>query len=63
MDNNDVIQLPPEFGQDDMNKRIACIFNADVKEFIAELEKYDGCYIDPRFWKSTFWKMMVKKFK
>ena len=56
--------LPPEFGLDDMmNRRVACIFNADVKEFIRDIEQYDGSYIDPRFWKSTFWKKLTDKYK
>ena len=56
MINDENLEVPPEFGTDDVDsRRIACLFNTDVKEFIADLERYTGCYIDKRFWESRFW--------
>ncbi len=60
----DDIKLPPEFGKDEIaNKRIACLFNRDVKEFIVKLEAYNGSYIDKRFWDSKFWRCLKDEFK
>lgn len=59
---NQDIKLPAGFGEDLANKRIACIFNADVKEFIVKLEEYNGSYIDKRFWVSQFWKKLKAEF-
>lgn len=56
------ITLPPDFGKDETNRRIACIFNVDVKQFIVDLEEYNGSYIDKRFWHSKFWVELKGKY-